>query len=310
MQVGKESDHAVASATIHALVVLLQVLPQRFQALIGTIFLGKLGEHRANRHHHGEVAHHVRTQTRGLNVLVQVERFHHDARYAELLAQALDHRGLIDALALATDKVAIEVDVGVVHGLTARQRYVCVDIIHVERVCRHRQIGLAQYIGAIAQAVHKQVLIGTEMPDLVPRENLFARQGKLVANSGMRALVNLLVHVVRDKQVDALVALLKATQNRQHGRERRTVEPVVRVNDLVIGALCLAQAREDGDTVAAILLVHRADDSGITGLPLVGLGGCLVLRAVVHHDNLDIGGVIAPLQDGGDAMVHILGGVI
>ena len=42
MQVGKESDHAVASATIHALVVLLQVLPQRLQALIGTIFLGSL----------------------------------------------------------------------------------------------------------------------------------------------------------------------------------------------------------------------------------------------------------------------------
>lgn len=72
----------------------------------------------------------------------------------------------------------------------------------------------------------------------------------------------------------------------------------------------LTQAREDGDTVAAILLVHRTDGTRITGLPLVGLGGRLVLGAVVHHDNLDIGGVIAPLQDGGDAMVHILGGVI
>lgn len=80
----------------------------------------------------------------------------------------------------------------------------------------------------------------------------------------MRALVNLLVHVVRDKQVDALVALLKATQNRQHGRKRSTIEPVVRVNDLVVGALRLTQAREDGDTVAAILLVHRADDTRIT----------------------------------------------
>ena len=72
----------------------------------------------------------------------------------------------------------------------------------------------------------------------------------------------------------------------------------------------LAQAREDGDTVAAVLLVHRADDTGITGLPLVGLGGRLVLGAVVNDNNLDIGGVIAPLQNGGDAMVHVLGGVI
>ena len=62
--------------------------------------------------------------------------------------------------------------------------------------------------------------------------------------------------------------------------------------------------------MAAVLLVHRADDTGVTRLPLVGLGGRLVLGAVVHHDNLDIGGVIAPLQNGGDAMVHVLGGVI
>ena len=62
--------------------------------------------------------------------------------------------------------------------------------------------------------------------------------------------------------------------------------------------------------MATVLLVYRANDTGITCLPLVGLGGRLVLGAVVHHDNLDIGGVIAPLQDGGDAMVHILSGII
>ena len=126
----------------------------------------------------------------------------------------------------------------------------------------------------------------------------------------MRALVDLLVHVVGDKQVDALVALLETTQDRQHGRKGRTVEPVVRIDDLVVRTLRLAQTRKNGDTVAAVLLVNRADDTGITGLPLVGLGGRLVLGAVVYHDNLDIGGVIAPLQNGGDAMVHVLGSVI
>lgn len=80
----------------------------------------------------------------------------------------------------------------------------------------------------------------------------------------MRTLVNLLVHVVRDKQVNALVALFKAAQNRQHGRKGSAVKPVVRVDNLVVGALRLAQTRKDGNTVAAILLVHRADDSRIT----------------------------------------------
>ena len=62
--------------------------------------------------------------------------------------------------------------------------------------------------------------------------------------------------------------------------------------------------------MAAILLMHRADDAGITRLPLVGLGCRLVLGTVIDDDDLDIGGVIAPLQNGGDAMVHVLGGVI
>ena len=102
------------------------------------------------------------------------------------------------------------------------------------------------------------------MTDLIPGKDLLARQGKFVANSGMRSLVNFLVHVVRDKQVNALVALLKATQNRQHGRKGSAVKPVVRVDNLVVGALRLAQARKDGDTVAAVLLMHRADNAGVT----------------------------------------------
>ena len=148
------------------------------------------------------------------------------------------------------------------------------------------------------------------MTDLIPRKDLFARQGKFVANSGMRPLVNLLVHVVRDKQVNALVALLKTAKDRKHGRQGCAIEPVVRVDNLVVGALCLAQARKDGNAVAAVLLMHRADDSGVTRLPLIGLGRRLVLGTVINDDDLDIGGVIAPLQNGGDAMVHVLGGVI
>ena len=84
-----------------------------------------------------------------------MKRFHHNARNAELLVQALDHRGLVDALTLATDKVTVEVDVGVIDSLATRQRHVGVDVVHIERVRRHGKVGLAQYIRAIAQAVHE-----------------------------------------------------------------------------------------------------------------------------------------------------------
>ncbi len=62
--------------------------------------------------------------------------------------------------------------------------------------------------------------------------------------------------------------------------------------------------------MAAVLLVHRTDGTGITRLPLIGFSCRLVLGTVVDDDDLDIGSEIAPLQNGGDAMVHVLGGVI
>ena len=60
----KNADHTVACTTIHTLVIGFQITPQRLQALVGTILVGKLSKHRADCHHHGEIAHHVRAQTR------------------------------------------------------------------------------------------------------------------------------------------------------------------------------------------------------------------------------------------------------
>ncbi|VWM23665.1 Uncharacterised protein [Collinsella intestinalis] len=296
-KVRPDADHTVTRLAIHLLVVGLKLGPQSRELILDAGLVRQLGEHRANGHHHGEVAHHVRAQFLLRNVLIQVIRLHHDARDAELLVKTANHDLLVHALALAADEVAIEVDIGVVQRLAIGQRHVSVDVIHVEGMRRHGQFMRAQDVRAIAQRVHQQVLIRTEATDIAPREDLLARQGHAVADGGVRALVDFLVHVVGDEQVHAQVALLKATQELQHRGERIRVEPVIGVDDLVVRAARLAQAGTDGHAVPAVLLMHHADDARIAGLPLVGLGAGLVLGAIVHDDDLDIGGALGALEN-------------
>ena len=122
--------------------------------------------------------------------------------------------------------------------------------------------------------------------------------------------MHLLVHVVRDEEVDLHSALLEAAQNGEHRRERRRIEPVVGVDDLVVRAGRLAQAREHRDTVSAVLLMHGADDVRVARHPFVRFGGRLVLAAVVDDDDLNVLGKVAPLEDRRDAVVHIGGRVV
>ena len=175
---------------------------------------------------------------------------------------------------------------------------------------RQGQVVAAQHLGTVAQAVHEQVLARQESPDVAPAKDPLARQAVAVADGGVRTLVHLLVHVVRDEEVHRGIARHETAQDIQHGRERGGVEPVIGVDDLVVRAPRLAQAGEHGHAVAAVLLVHGADDARIAALPLIGLGRRLVVGAVVNDDDLDVRRHRAPLQDGGDAMVHVGGGVV
>ena len=62
--------------------------------------------------------------------------------------------------------------------------------------------------------------------------------------------------------------------------------------------------------MAAVFLVHSANNTGISSFPLVCFGGRLILRTIVDDDNLNIGGKIASLKDRGNAVVHILGSIV
>ena len=86
-------------------------------------------------------------------------------------------------------------------------------------------------------------------------------------------------------------------------------QPIITVHapDIYTGAVLYPgfPGRHDS-TVFLVDHLHKGIPFGVA----IRNGRGSICGAVVHHDNLDIGGVIAPLQDRGDAMVHVLGGVI
>ena len=227
-------------------------------------------------------------------------------------AADMDHciTSILEGSGFAPDKIAVQVNVGVVERLAVGQRHVRVDVVHIKRVRRQREVMGAQHVGAVAQTVHEQVLIGLEVPDLVPPEHLLAREHMTVVDGRVRALVHLLVHVVRDEQVHARPALLEAAQDGEHGGQGAGIQPVVGIDDLVVGSAGLAQAGAHGDAVAAVVLMDGADDTRVASHPLLRLGGGAVRGAVVHDDDLDVAGTRRTLQDGRDATVQVRLGVV
>ena len=236
---------------------------------------------------------------------------HHDAGDGELLVDAADHDLLVDALVLAANEVAVEVDVEVVEGLAAGQRHVGVDVVHVEGVGGHRHATVAQDVGAVAQAVHEQVLGHVEVADLVPGDDLVALEHVLVVDDVLGVVLDVLVDVVGDHEVDAHVAPLEVAQGGKQLGEGVVVKPVVGVDDLEVEALGVLEGGQHRHAVAAVLLVHGLDDVGVAVLPLESLlVGVVLGGAVVDDDDLHVVGVVAALKDRGDAVVHVLGGVV
>ncbi len=218
---------------------------------------------------------------------------------------------LVDRLVLATNEVTVKVDVQVVEAVAQREGHVGVDVVNVEGVRRHLQVGGAQGLGAVRQGMHQQVLAHLEVAHIVPGKDLAHRHHMAVIDDVLGIVLNVLVDIVGDDQIDLLVHLDKATQLGEKGPQGLGVRPVVRVDVLEVHAVGVGHGLHDGHAVPAVLLVDSLDVVGVLGLPLIGLGGRVVLdAAIVHNNDLHVIGVVGTLQDGRDALVHVLGRVI
>ena len=233
-------------------------------------------------------------------------RVHHDAGHTQLLVDTAHHDLLVHALVVSTDEVAVEVDVEVVERLATRQRHIGVDVVHVERVRRHRHAAVSQDVHAVAQRVHEQVLRHAEVPDLIPGQHLVATQHVTVVDDLVRAILHVLVHVVGDHEVNAQILVDEPTQRVEELAQRLAVEPVVGVDHLEVGALRVLERLEHRHAVAAVLLVHGLHDVGVARLPGKRLGQRVILgRAVVDDDHLHVVGMAAALDNRRDAVVHV-----
>ena len=230
----------------------------------------------------------------------------HDPGDAQLLAVARNHDLLVDALVLAADKVAVQVDVAIEELLATRQRHIGEDVVHIEGVARQRHAAVAQHLRAVEQRVHEQVLVDAELAHLVPGEDATLGKHATVAHGLLRVVFHMLVNVVRDEQVDDLAF---GNQGAHIGEQRLysvAVNPVVGVDDLVVHALRGGKAREHRGTVATVGLMHGTHDTRTLGLPGIGLRRRVVfLGAVVDDDDLEVLLRRAGVDDALNALVHI-----
>ncbi len=310
-EVGGQAADAQARTPPHAPVVVVEVAPEAVELRHGVGMVRELREDGADHHHDDEVVDHVAAQGVRLDVLVEVVGPHHDASDLDLLVDPARHDLLVHRLVLPPDEVAVEVHVQVVEGAAARQGDVGVDVVHVEGVRRHGHPAVAQHVGAVAEGVHEEVLGHLEVADVVPAKGPAHGEHRAVVDHVAAAVLHVLVHVVADDEVHALAGLVQLADLAQKGGAGLGVQPVVGVHDLEVGPLGVSQALEDGHAMAAVLLVHGLHDAGVALLPGLCLGQRVVLRGpVVHDDDLDVLGVARTLENGPDAMVHVLGGVV
>ena len=285
-----------------------QVVPQLLALGQRLLTAVQSQEDAGNRHHHREIVQHIGAQLVLLRRQgVDVHSIHHDAGDAQLLIYALDHVGLVDALILAADEVAVEVKVHIVDGLDLGQRLVHKDVVNVEGVLGQFHAALAQDLGAVDDTVHQDVFVRRELADLLPGKDAAFGQDALVIDDVARIIGNVLVDVVRHHQIKRMLVVEVGTQLSQNFLQRVGVQPVVGVDDLEIDARRVADALVDALTVATVLLMDDANDGGVFFGVGVGNFAGVVLGAVVDKDDL---GILARGEQGLDAMIHISGRVV
>ena len=137
--------------------VILEVLPQLglFGVRLGAAVQQQ--EDVADRHHDGQVVHHVGAQTLLVLQRVQILTVDHVPGDPQLLVHTADHHALVHALVCAADEVAVQIQIHIVHALDIGQGLVHKDVVHIEGVLGQHHAALTQHLGAVHDRVHQPV---------------------------------------------------------------------------------------------------------------------------------------------------------
>ena len=107
----------------------------------------------------------------------------------QLLVHPLYHDALVDALVRTADKIAVQVQVHIIHALDIGQGLVHKDVVHIEGVLGQHHAALTQHLGAVHHRVHQQVLVRAEVAHVHPAEQPVLREHIGVAHGMAGAIL-------------------------------------------------------------------------------------------------------------------------
>ena len=151
--------------------------------------------------------------------------------------------------------------------------------------------------------MHQDILVQTEMPHIIPPENLILRQRIAVMDTFLMGRAHLLVDKIRYQHINLLTLIVKVAKQRQDSAQRLFVYPVVAVHHFKIFPPGSAKPLVDRISMAAVFFIYHPDNSGVFFHIFVGDFRRTIRRTVVYDENLDL---IPARQDTFNRPLHII----
>ena len=227
----------------------------------------------------------------------------HQLRDEYLLINTADHDFFIDRLIVASDEIAVEIHIQVVHGFYVWKRLIYKNIIHVERMLWQFQAAVPKHFHTVNDRMHQDILSQAEASCTVPVDELAFWERHVVVHDLFVFCALFLINEVGNQHIQRHIVMDKFAQRIQNLHIRLFVDPVIAVHDLIIDARRIAQSRIDGLAVTTVFLMNRPANPRIVSLILIGnLRRIIFCGTVIHDQDLHL---IAARQQGFDAVTHI-----
>ena len=227
----------------------------------------------------------------------------HQLRDEYLLINTADHDFFIDRLIVASDEIAVEIHIQVVHGFYVWKRLIYKNIIHVERMLWQFQAAVPKHFHTVNDRMHQDILSQAEASCTVPVDELAFWKRHVVVHDLFVFCALFFINEVGNQHIQRHIVMDKFAQRIQNLHICLFVDPVIAVHDLIIDARRIAQSRIDGLAVTTVFLMNRPANPRIVSLILIGnLRRIIFCGTVIHDQDLHL---IAARQQGFDAVTHI-----
>ena len=132
----------MADAEVIGCILLFQVSP-KIVLFLEIFFRSRAHHHHGrNRHNNGQIADHIFPQVLRQPFLF-TKVIDHQLVDTDLLVNSADHDFLVNRLVGSPDKVAVEIDIEIIHRFDVRKRNKRNQIIHIEGVLRQLHAALS-----------------------------------------------------------------------------------------------------------------------------------------------------------------------